>query len=159
MDLGWSILSAFLIIEILLVTLLCLPMPSNEIRGFINNWVASLWEFKPVVYTALGLLLLDIIYFAYVFQSLANPLYDLGFWSHDMGVSCEYKQDLYLAERNAYITGANLFLFFVLRRLVDIQGKLHVARGQVKQLGGGGGGANLIEGKKSAGAIEAKKNE
>jgi len=64
-----------------------------------------------------------------------------------------------LAERNAYITGANLFLFFVLRRLVDIQGKLHVARGQVKQLGGGGGGANLIEGKKSAGAIEAKKNE
>ena len=40
---------------------------------------------------------------------------------------------MYQNERNAYITGFSLFLFFVLRRLLDIQRKLHEARQQMKE--------------------------
>ena len=39
-------------------------------------------------------------------------------------------------ERNALICGASLFLWFVLRRLVDIQGKLHESRAMHKAVGG-----------------------
>ena len=39
-------------------------------------------------------------------------------------------------ERNALICGASLFLWFVLRRLVDIQGKLHESRAMHKAAGG-----------------------
>jgi Bap31/Bap29 transmembrane region len=160
MDLGWFILSVFLFVEVVLVTLLCLPMPSNDVRGAINGFVASLWLLKPVEYTVLALLALDVFYLAFVWQSLTNPLYDMGVFSHDMGVSCEYKQDLFLAERNAYIAASVLFLFFVLRRLVDIQGKLHVARKQVKAIQGGEGrGALLMDGSNKQGAIEDKKGK
>jgi Bap31/Bap29 transmembrane region len=144
MDLGWFILSVFLVVEVIIITLLCLPMPTNDVRGVINGCVASLWMLKPVEYTVLALLALDIFYLAFVWQSLSNPLYDMGIFSHDMGVSCEYKQDLFLAERNAYIASSVLFLFFVLRRLVDIQDKLHVARKHVKKTIQQGGEESLL---------------
>jgi len=35
---------------------------------------------------------------------------------------------LYRNERNAFLTGGNLFIFLVLRRLVDIQDQLRRAR-------------------------------
>ncbi|CAB9501723.1 expressed unknown protein [Seminavis robusta] len=159
MDLGWFVLSVFLFIEILLVTLVCMPMPSNEVRGAVNGWVASLWLYQPVQYAAIGMLAVDVFYLCFVWQALSNPLYDMGFFSHEMGVSCEYKQDLYLAERNAYISASILFLFFVLRRLVDIQDKLHMARSQVKAIqggGGAGGDALLMDGShKKPLAVEA----
>ena len=114
MDLPYLVLTIFLICQVTAVSVLCMPVPSNDIRGAINRFMTSLWDQKAVEYGVLGMLVVNVIFGAQVGHALANPLYDMGFWSHDMGVSCEYKQDLYLAERNAYITGANLFLFFVL---------------------------------------------
>ena len=160
MDLGWLILSTFLFVEVTLVTLLCAPMPSNEIRGAVTSWVASLWDLKPVQYAVLALLALDVFYFAFVYQALSNPLYDLGIFSREMGVSCEYKRDLYLMERNAYVSVSVFFIFFVLRRLVDIQDKLHIARSQVKAMEGGGGGGSgklLQDGAGKSGESDVKK--
>mmetsp|Transcript_5937 Transcript_5937/g.8394 ORF Transcript_5937/g.8394 Transcript_5937/m.8394 type:complete len:178 (+) Transcript_5937:2-535(+) len=150
MDPGWFFLFLFLIVEILLVILLCLPMPSNDIRGMITTWVASLWDAKPVQYTVYVLLAIDAFYFYFVMHALWNPLHDFGFWTPiEMGISCEQKQDLYVNERNAYITGGSILLFFILNRLVDIQDKLHKSRHQVKSMsttsstqGGGGGEVN-----------------
>lgn len=151
MEFVWFILFLFLILEIVLVALLCMPMPSNDIRGKINSWVASLWLLKPVQYTVYALLIVDIGYFATVADALLHPFYDTLAPAHNMGISCEYKQDLFYNERNASITGASIFLFFVLRRLVDIQDKLYVSRSQVKALGGDSGGGNeLGEAKKGA---------
>ena len=155
MEFVWFILFLFLILEIVLVALLCMPMPSNEIRGKVNSWVASLWLLKPVQYTVFALLIVDIGYFATVADALLHPFYDTLAPAHNMGISCEYKQDLFYNERNASITGASIFLFFVLRRLVDIQDKLYVSRSQVKELalgnnagGGSGGGNKLLEAKR-----------
>lgn len=139
MEFIWTILFIFLILEILLVTLLCMPMPSNEIRGKVNTWVESLWHAKPVQYTVMVLLVVDIGYFCTVADALLHPFYDNLAPAYNMGITCEYKQDLFYNERNASITGASVFLFFVLRRLVDIQDKLYQSRGQVKQLINGGG--------------------
>ena len=149
MEFIWFILFLFLVLEILLVALLCMPMPSNEIRGKINSWVMSLWLAKPVQYTVLTLLVVDIGYFATVADGLMHPFYETLSLTRDMGISCEYKQDLFYNERNASITGASVFLFFVLRRLVDIQDKLYVSRAQVKELSmgnnpGNGGGVKEL---------------
>jgi len=136
----WFILSIFLLIEIFFVGLLCMPMPSNEIRGKVNSWVASLWTSPPVQYTVYAILVVDVGYFSTVADALLHPFYDNLAPAYNMGITCEYKQDLFYNERNATITGASIFLFFVLRRLVDIQDKLFVSRGQVKALMEGGPG-------------------
>mmetsp|Transcript_11346 Transcript_11346/g.16671 ORF Transcript_11346/g.16671 Transcript_11346/m.16671 type:complete len:158 (-) Transcript_11346:121-594(-) len=150
MDPGWFVLFLFLIVEIILVTLLCLPVPSNDVRGAITTFVINIWENKQVQYFIYFILIMDVIYFYFVFHALLNPFYDLGILSPvEMGISCEQKQDLFYNERNAYITGGSLFLFFILNRLVDIQEKLHQARKHVKTLssecisdeGSGGGGS------------------
>lgn len=151
MEFIWLILFLFLLLEILLVSLLCMPMPSNEIRGKVNDWVISICNYQPIQYTVGALLIVDFGYFCFVADALLEPFRDFGLLSPanalNMGISCEYKQDLFYNERNASIAGASMFLFFVLRRLVDIQGKLFLARGQVKQLMGndGGGNAGLIK--------------
>lgn len=66
LDPGWLVLSLFMLIEGFLVFLMILPMPSNKIRRFIRDSVASLWESKPIQYFSIGFLLLDAFYFWFV---------------------------------------------------------------------------------------------
>lgn len=53
MDPGWVFLFLFFVAEVLLVTLLCLPMPSNDVRGTIVQWVGKccycMLSFFPLV--------------------------------------------------------------------------------------------------------------
>ena len=142
MEAIWFLLFVFLLVELVLVTALCMPMPSNETRHKVTSFVASLRDAKPVQYTCYVILAVDVGYFWFVSDALLHPLYDFGILAPavHMGITCEYKRDLFYNERNASITGAIIVLFFVLRRLVDIQGKLHAARAQVKALGGDAGG-------------------
>jgi len=133
LDPGWLVLLLFMVIEGFLVFLMILPMPSNDARRFIRDKIAGLWESPPVRYFSIGFLLLDGFYFWFVFDALLHPLYDFGILSPiDMSVTCEVKQAMYREERNAFISGMGLFLFFVLNRLVDIQDKLHRARDLAK---------------------------
>jgi hypothetical protein len=134
LDPGWLVLYLFMLIEGFLVILMILPVPSNDARRFIRDKVAGLWDSKPIQYFSIAFLLLDAFYFWFVFNALLHPLHDFGILTPiDMAVTCEIKQAMYREERNAFISGMGLFLFFVLNRLVDIQDKLHLARNAAKQ--------------------------
>lgn len=134
LDPGWLVLLLFMLIEGFLIFLMILPMPSNNYRRKLRDAIASLWESPPIRYFSIGFLVLDGFYFYFVCDALLHPLYDMGILSPvDMAVTCEVKQGMYRAERNAFISGMGLFFFFVLNRLVDIQDKLHKARDLAKQ--------------------------
>ena len=136
MDPGWFFLFLFFLVEVLLVTLLCLPMPSNEIRGVIVRFIVNMWETRPVRITSLVMLGVNVIYFWFVCDALLHPLFDFGLIQNPFAeghLTCEAKQNLFWNERNAYLTGMSIFLFIVLNRMVDIQDKLFQARGEVKR--------------------------
>ena len=139
MDPGWFVLFLFFMGEATVVTLLVLPMPNNRVRGAIRDFVAQLWEQKPIQYFVFAMLALDLFYFWFVFDALLHPLHDFGIWRNpamEGGITCEAKQNLFYNERNAYLTGMSVFLFIVINRLVDIQDKLRAARNRVKELEG-----------------------
>ena len=139
MDPGWFVLFLFFMGEATVVTLLVLPVPSNQVRGVITNFVANLWHKKPILYFVFIMLALDLFYFWFVFDALLHPLHDFGIIRNpafEGGITCEAKQNLFYNERNAYLTGMSLFLFVIINRLVDIQLKLHVSRDRVKELEG-----------------------
>jgi hypothetical protein len=79
-------------------------------------------------------LALDAYYFAYTVDAISNPLIHVGIMSavEESMVSCEQGLIMFRNERNAYITGFSLFMFLVLRRLVDIQAQLFDARSFAK---------------------------
>ena len=52
----------------------------------------------------------------------------------DALVTCELRAMAFERERNAYITGFSLFLFLVLRRMVDIQKQLFTMRSEMKNV-------------------------
>uniref|UniRef100_A0A7S3BT76 BAP29/BAP31 transmembrane domain-containing protein n=1 Tax=Haptolina ericina TaxID=156174 RepID=A0A7S3BT76_9EUKA len=111
-------------------------MPSNKVRGAITQWVTAVCELPAIRYGFTAVMLLNLFYFYFVMDALLHPFYDLGFLSPlDNAPTCESKVALFRNERNAYITGFSLFMFLVLRRLIDIQSKLHQARSEVKATG------------------------
>ena len=83
-------------------------------------------------YIALFLGSINVIYFLMVFDALRQPFYAFGFMLEDALVSCEFRAMAFERERNAYITGFSLFLFLVLRRMVDIQKQLFTLRAEMK---------------------------
>jgi len=137
MEPGWFVLVVALMLECLFVILLILPMPSNKVRGFITQWVTKVCEHPAVRYGFTAVMILDAVYLYFLMGALTHPLYDLGFLSPiENAPTCELKVDLFRNERNAYITGFSLFMFLVLRRLIDIQSKLHQAREDMKAMRG-----------------------
>jgi len=130
MDPGWLILCVALAIECFLVTLLIMPVPSNMVRGAITQWIVSLLSNQTVKYSGFAILVLDAYYFAYTMDAISNPLVHVGILSplEESIVSCETGLAMFRNERNAYITGFSLFMFLVLRRLVDIQSQLFESR-------------------------------
>jgi len=134
-DLGWLIMFLFMLAEMALVLLLVAPMPSNQVRGAIVSAIVSTWETQAAVrYIALSLGLINVVYFLHVFDALRQPFYAFGFMLEDALVSCELRAQGFERERNAYITGFAIFLFLVLRRMVDIQAQLFAVRGEMKVL-------------------------
>ena len=140
MDPGWLILFSFMLIEAFIVLLLVMPMPSNHVRGAITASVTALWEKQPAIrYIAVCLTLINGFYFWHVIDALLDPFrVHFGiFGLNDPLLTCEMRATNFERERNAYITGFSLFLFLVLRRLVDIQVKLHEARADSKSVAAG----------------------
>jgi hypothetical protein len=82
-----------------------------------------LWEAKEVRITSIIMLLVDVVYFWFVSGALFTT----------EPITCEAKQALFYNERNAYMCGMSIFLFFILHRLVDVQKKLFVSRQEVKR--------------------------
>ena len=134
MDPGWLVLFVFMLLEVVVVLLLVMPMPSNHVRGAITLAVTSVWDKNPAIrYCAIGLTLVNAFYFWTVIDALLHPWkWAFGILVDDALISCEMRAHEYERERNAYISGFSLFLFLVLRRLVDIQMKLYEARAESK---------------------------
>lgn len=138
MDPGWFVLFCFMLVEAILVLLLVMPMPSNQVRGAIVTAITSVWDKNAAVrYVAFGLTVINALYFWSVVDALIHPSFKLafGFVADEALLSCEMRANEYERERNAYISVNSLFLFLVLRRLVDIQLKLHEARAEAKNIG------------------------
>lgn len=134
-DLGWLIMFLFMLMEGLIVLLLVMPMPSNQVRGAIIMAIVDTWEKNTAVrYVSLFLGAINVVYFLMVFDALQHSFYAFGFMLEDALVSCEFRAMAFERERNAYITGFSLFLFLVLRRMVDIQRQLFKLRGEMKDV-------------------------
>ena len=135
MDLGWLLIFGFCAVEMLIVLLLVMPMPSNHVRGAITGAITHLWDKQEAIrYIAIGFTIINALYFWTVVDALTDPFKaHFGFLVFDDPlVTCEMRAAMFERERNAYVTGFSLFLFLVLRRLVDIQQKLHEARADSK---------------------------
>jgi len=135
MDPGWLFLFGFLVVEIFVVSILIFPMPSNQVRGAIIDMVTKAWENSPflryLMYTSLSI---DIYYLINTIRRLffrnekylhvTNP--EIATGSHGEHYSdCEQKMQLFLDERNLYLTGFSIFLFFVMLNILHIQQLLH----------------------------------
>ena len=93
----------------------------------------GMWQNKTLRYGFCCIMALDAYYFVSLIGALKHPLSDAGLLTPvDTPETCEMRVALFRNERNAYITGFSLFTALVLRRLVDIQAKLHEARGSQK---------------------------
>ena len=135
MDPGWFVLFCFMLFEAAIVLLLVMPMPSNQVRGAITAAITTVWDKNAAVrYVAFGLTIVNALYLWSVMDALLHPSFRLalGYMGAEALLSCEMRALEFERERNAYITGISLFLFLVLRRLVDIQVKLHEARAEAK---------------------------
>ena len=132
MDSLFTFLFIFMLIESLFVLLLVLPMPSNKVRGWLTSFVTGLWGQSAVKAVAICMLIFNTIYLWHVLDALESPLVSIGLMSGNPLESCEVRAEMYAKERNATVCGFNIFLFLILRRLVDIQMKLHEARADQK---------------------------
>ena len=129
---------AGLLVESTLVLLLCAPMPSNRLRGAVTRWVQDLWRHQFVRYTFAVTTVVNGCNLALLFNALRRPYYQLGLsfgrarirGLMDLGLQI----DLLRNERNAFISGTSLFMFLILRRLIDIQTQLHSARTVEKEV-------------------------
>lgn len=133
MEPGWALLVLFMLVQALFTALLCMPMPSNAVRGAVTHLVQTISDQPAVKYISWGMFAVNLFYCWYAIEGLQHMGRDLGLLApEEFAITCEARQTMFRQERNAFICGASLFLFFILRRLVDIQGKLHESRARDK---------------------------
>eukprot|EP01083_Nonionella_stella_P221766 791980_1 len=127
MDPGWLLIFVFLIVESVVVGILVMPMGTNMIRGAVVMSLNKLWNTNSAMrYISYIIVFINMIYFAMTYKKVYySP-------PQEMLKECDRKIELFREQRNLYITGFSIFLFFVFRRVLDIQRKLHNARQIVK---------------------------
>lgn len=132
MDPGWLLVTLALLLQCSLVLLLVIPVPSNAVRGAILKFVHAIWDAQFVRFMVYLIMAVNLWYFWFTLHvmgrqgSLLSPI--------DTARTEMEEIALYRNERNAFITGGNLFLLLILRRLVDIQGQLRKARMTSKEI-------------------------
>eukprot|EP01059_Diplonema_ambulator_P027230 TRINITY_DN45083_c0_g1_i1.p1 TRINITY_DN45083_c0_g1~~TRINITY_DN45083_c0_g1_i1.p1 ORF type:complete len:134 (+),score=40.93 TRINITY_DN45083_c0_g1_i1:63-464(+) len=125
MDPGWMMLYVFMLCEALAVAVLTMPMPSNHVRKIVITGLMSIWtKFPNLRYISYALLTLNGYYFYASYMWLHED--------HDHSTTA-FKTRLFREQRNAYLTGMGLGLFFILRRLMDLHTQLHAAREAQKE--------------------------
>lgn len=135
LDPVWLLMMLFTATEVLVVALLVAPMPSNKIRGRITSFLDKLWQQdKYVQRTCWVVLTLNCYYLVDAIKELSehNKIYG--------SATCESRAMALWLERNAWLCGFSVFLFFVMRRVLEIQGQLYETRDLVKKAASSGGG-------------------
>ncbi|KAJ9473105.1 hypothetical protein DIPPA_33216 [Diplonema papillatum] len=121
MDPGWMFICMFLFGEVAVILTLIMPMPSNRIRQFTIGTLREVWNKYPYLrHMSFVIMLLD-LYFLYTSVTFIYA-------DHAFMDQTQYRIRLFREQRNAYLTGFGLFLFFVLTRLMDLHTQLYHAR-------------------------------
>mmetsp|Transcript_20952 Transcript_20952/g.18472 ORF Transcript_20952/g.18472 Transcript_20952/m.18472 type:complete len:136 (-) Transcript_20952:50-457(-) len=131
MDPGWMVIFVFLMVESVIVGLLVMPMPANVVRGAIVTTIGKLWNTNSAIrYISWLIVGINVIYFVMTYKNVyySPPPEMLTRWEE-----CDTKIMRFREQRNLYITGFSIFLFFVFRRVLEIQSQLHQARKNVKE--------------------------
>jgi len=106
-------------------------MPSNQVRGFIVGGFNELWTKSPTVRSAATLLCaLNAIAFAVNLSALAEPVPPPP--PRPDPFFCDAGASRFAAERNLYLNGFSLFIYFIMRRMLEIQTQLFAARKAAK---------------------------
>ena len=114
----------------MIVGLLVMPMPANIVRGAIVTTVGKLWNTNSAIrYISWLIVGINVLYFAMTYKNVyySPPQDILSRWEE-----CDVKIMRFREQRNLYITGFSMFLFFVFRRVLEIQTQLHQARKKIK---------------------------
>ncbi|WIA10503.1 hypothetical protein OEZ85_010692 [Tetradesmus obliquus] len=123
----WTLMTMFTIMEVVIVALLVMPMPSNKVRGMVQGTINKFWHSQEYVKKTSWVMLTLNSY--YVYDSARQLIQHNKIYA----ASCEaYSLALYF-QRNLLISGGSVFLFFVMRRLLDIQGQLFETRALAKE--------------------------
>jgi hypothetical protein len=103
-----------------------IPVPSNAVRTAILDFVHLVYSAQAVKYGVGLAIMLNSFYFYCTIDFMVKQG---SFLSPIESARTEMEQiSLYRNERNAFLTGGNLFMYAILRRLVDIQDQLRRAR-------------------------------
>lgn len=143
----WGFICGILGCQVLVVILLCMPLPSNAIRGKIVHSFQNVWKGSYQMRT-LSRVIMFIIFLLFVDAMRSSYVYTE---KHEEGATMAHNDLMiqiqrFRSQRNAYITGFSLFLGGVIWRLLFLIAQLYEAREECKQ--------NLKEK-----PVEAKKNE
>jgi hypothetical protein len=120
------------VVQVVVVLILVMPMPTNYVRGYVARGFSSLWKNNPSLRNiAFMLFLLNVMAFVLEMRTLYfNPPPLEKFPGPDGFM--ERRMQLFRTERNAYLTGMSCFVYFVMTRLVQIQLQLYDARNAQK---------------------------
>jgi len=132
MGLLWGFEYAVLLGEVLLLLLLCMPMPDTRVRGFLLNIMGTIWSSRHLRFAVFGIAAITGLLFL---DALRNVSFvgDEMHGRHEHGHEHQIALRLFLNQRNCYISGFALFLMLIIFRLHDILAQLHRARTELKQ--------------------------
>ena len=107
-----------------------MPMPANAVRGAIVTTVGKIWDSNSAIrYVSWLIVAMNVLYFANTYY---NVYYSPSQEALSRWEECDQKIMRFREQRNLYITGFSVFVFFVFRRVLEIQSQLHQARKKVK---------------------------
>ncbi|KAI4477080.1 PREDICTED: B-cell receptor-associated protein 31 [Polistes canadensis] len=122
MSLQWTLVAAFLYLEMIIVLLLVLPIlsPTRWQKFFKSRFAQSLnYQSSTIFYILIAILILfwvDSLKDMYKYSSVGNRA---GEHSH-LDAEMQGNMKLFRAQRNCYISGFSLFLGIVIYRLVKL---------------------------------------
>eukprot|EP00808_Paulinella_micropora_P024562 g253.t1 len=128
-NMALSPINVLLSVEWGLVVLLCLPVPMNELRGWVVNKLQDMWDNKALANGVKGVCLLSALSFVDSMRTLRN-----GELQRQAGNSVFAEAQLFRNQRNAALSGTSLGLMFVLWRLLNLQKKIYDLRKENKEL-------------------------
>jgi len=122
----WLLSAAFTAFELIVTVLLVMPMPSNKFRGSIVNAISHTWHTNDYIRKTAWVMLTLNAY--YLYDCVRNLLE----YNKVYAASCESRAMVLYLQRNTFISATSVFLFLVMRRLLEIQMMLFSTREAVK---------------------------
>lgn len=122
MSLQWTFIASFLYVEIFLVIILLLPFisPSRWQKVFRSRIISTVSAYSNIYFNVLiAVLLLFFVDSVREVNKYSGPTSEVDL-KHNPDSENLAHMKLFRAQRNFYITGFALFLWFILRRLVNL---------------------------------------